>query len=84
VLLAAHPTRGVDVKGIAFIHEQLLALRAAGVAILLISEELTEVLRLSDRVCVLYEGRIVGTFDRGSIDLDRLGRLMTGAEPVAA
>jgi general nucleoside transport system ATP-binding protein len=80
VLVAAHPSRGVDVKGTAFIHEQLLGLRDRGAAVLLISEELTELVRLSDRIAVLYEGRIVGTFDRGAIDIHRLGRLMTGAE----
>ena len=79
VLVAAHPSRGVDVKGTAFIHEQLLELRDRGAAILLISEELTELVRLSDRIAVVYEGRIVGTFDRGAIDIHRLGRLMTGA-----
>jgi simple sugar transport system ATP-binding protein len=84
VLVAAHPSRGVDVKGTAFIHEQLLGLRDRGAAILLISEELTELVRLSDRIAVLYEGRIVGTFERGAIDIHRLGRLMTGAEEAPA
>ena len=84
MLLAAHPTRGVDVKGIAFVHEQLLGLRDGGTAILLISEELSEVLRLADRICVLFGGRIVGWFDRGAVDVERLGRLMTGAEAAAA
>lgn len=79
-VLAAHPTRGVDVRGIAFIHEQLLRLRQEGTAILLISEELGELLRLSDRIVVLYEGRIVGEFGRGEVDVERLGRLMTGIE----
>lgn len=83
LIMAAHPSRGVDVKGTAFIHEQLLRLRDQGAAILLISEELGEVLRLSARIAVLYEGRIVGTFDRGALDLERLGRLMTGAEAAA-
>jgi general nucleoside transport system ATP-binding protein len=84
VLLAAHPTRGVDVKGIAFVHDQLLELRDSGTAILLISEELGEILRLADRICVLFDGRIVGTFDRDTVDVERLGRLMTGAEAAAA
>ena len=82
-LLCAHPSRGVDVRGTAFIHEQLIALRERGVGVLLISEELTELLRLSDRLVVLYDGQIVGRFDRGAVDVDRLGRLMTGAEQAA-
>jgi simple sugar transport system ATP-binding protein len=84
VLVAAHPSRGVDVKGTAFIHTQLLGLRDRGGAVLLISEELTELLRVSDRLAVLYEGRIVGTFQRDAVDLDRLGRLMTGAQEAPA
>lgn len=84
VLIAAHPSRGVDVKGTAFIHDQLLGLRERGAAVLLISEELTELVRLSDRIVVLYDGRIVGTFDRGAIEIQRLGLLMTGAEAPAA
>jgi simple sugar transport system ATP-binding protein len=84
VLVAAHPSRGVDVKGTDFIHAQLLGLRDRGAAVLLISEELTELAQLSDRMAVLYEGRIVGTFDRGAIDIHRLGRLMTGAEEAPA
>jgi simple sugar transport system ATP-binding protein len=84
VLVAAHPSRGVDVKGTDFIRAQLLGLRDRGAAVLLISEELTELVQLSDRMAVLYEGRIVGTFDRGAIDIHRLGRLMTGAEEAPA
>ncbi|MBA3875520.1 MAG: heme ABC transporter ATP-binding protein [Anaerolinea sp.] len=79
-VLAAHPTRGVDVKGIAFIHEQLLRLRGEGTGILLISEELAELFRLADRIVVLYEGQIVGEFARDAVDIDHLSRLMTGVE----
>ena len=82
-LLCAHPSRGVDVRGTAFLHEQLLELRQRGVGILLISEELSELLRLADRIAVLYEGRLVGEFARQQVDVERLGRLMTGAEAVA-
>ncbi len=82
-LLCAHPSRGVDVRGTAFIHEQLLGLRERGVGILLISEELSELLRLADRIAVLYEGRLVGEFARQAVDVEQLGRLMTGAEAVA-
>jgi ABC-type uncharacterized transport system ATPase subunit len=84
LLIAAHPSRGVDVKGTAFIHGQLRTLRERGVAILLISEELSELLRLSDRIAVLYDGRIVALLKRDEVDLNRLGRLMTGAEEASA
>jgi ABC-type uncharacterized transport system ATPase subunit len=82
-LLCAHPSRGVDVRGTAFLHDQLLGLRDRGVGILLISEELSELLRLADRIAVLYEGRLVGEFARDRVDVARLGRLMTGAESAA-
>jgi simple sugar transport system ATP-binding protein len=81
LVVAAHPTRGVDIRGIAFVHDQLRELRAAGGAVLLISEELDELLSLADRVVVLYEGAIVGTLARDEFgDRARLGRLIAGAE----
>lgn len=76
VLVAAHPTRGVDVRGIAFIHERLAAAREAGAAILLISSELDELLKLADRLLVVYDGRIVA--ERTTATPDELGALMTG------
>jgi general nucleoside transport system ATP-binding protein len=79
VLVAAYPTRGVDVRGAAFVHERLLDLRAAGGAVLLVSEELDELLALSDRLVVLYEGRIAGELPAAEFDNRQLiGRLMTG------
>ncbi len=75
-LLVAQPTRGVDVGSIEFIHNQLIALRDAGVAVLLVSAELDEVMSLSDRIGVLYRGRIVGVFDGASADRSELGILM--------
>jgi simple sugar transport system ATP-binding protein len=81
VVVAAYPTRGVDVRGIAFVHEQLRAIRDEGGAVLLISEELDELLPLSDRLVVLFEGRIVGTLARADFgDRARIGRLIAGAE----
>ena len=77
-LLAAQPTRGVDVGAIEFIHSRLLELRNSGAGVLLISSELDEVLALSDRLVVIYRGRIVGTFDRGSFDEKQIGLLMAG------
>src|SRR6185312_6004034 len=79
VLLAAQPTRGVDVGAIEFIHAQLRAARDAGKAILLVSAELTEILALSDRVGVMYGGRLVAVMARADASIDVLGPLMTGA-----
>lgn len=78
IILAAQPTRGVDIGATEFIHAQLLARRDAGAAILLISTELDEVLSLSDRVAVLYEGKIVGLVDASNADVHHLGLLMAG------
>ncbi|HEX6548621.1 MAG TPA: ABC transporter ATP-binding protein [Candidatus Dormibacteraeota bacterium] len=79
VLLAAEPTRGVDVGSIEFIHRQLIRRRDAGLGVLLVSSELDEVLSLSDRVAVIYRGRIVAVLDSEEADRDRVGLLMAGA-----
>ncbi len=79
VLLAAQPTRGVDVGAIEFIHDQLRAARRAGKAILLVSAELHEILALSDRVAVMYRGKIVTEMPRADASEDVLGPWMTGA-----
>lgn len=79
-LLACQPTRGVDIRGIAFIHQCLLDFRDCGGAVLLISEELDELIALSDRIVVLYQGRITGQVSRGSADLEKIGRMMLGQE----
>lgn len=78
VLLAAQPTRGLDIGATEFVHAQLLARREAGVAVLLISTELDEILKLSDRIAVLYEGEIVDVIDSKSANLHDLGLLMAG------
>lgn len=80
VLLAAQPTRGVDVGAIEFIHDQLRAARRAGKAILLVSAELHEILALSDRVAVMYRGRIVTEMPRSAASEEVLGPWMTGAQ----
>jgi len=77
VLLAAQPTRGVDIGAIEFVHRQLIAERDSGAAILLVSAELEEVRSLSDRIAVMYEGRIV-SFEPADATEERLGLLMTG------
>ena len=79
VLLAAQPTRGVDVGAIEFIHDQLRIARRAGKAILLVSAELHEILALSDRVAVMYRGRIVTEMPRAEASEAVLGPWMTGA-----
>jgi simple sugar transport system ATP-binding protein len=79
VLIAGQPTRGVDVGSIEFIHRQLVSDRDRGLAVLLISSELDEVLSLSDRVAVLYRGRIVAVLDGAEADRERIGLLMAGA-----
>jgi ABC-type uncharacterized transport system ATPase subunit len=80
VLIAAQPTRGVDVGAIEFIHKQIVAARDGGAAVLLISSELEEILALSDRILVMYEGRIVAEFQRGRVAERELGLKMGGAE----
>ena len=83
VLLAAQPTRGVDVGAIEFIHDQLRAARAAGKAILLVSADLAEILALSDRVAVMYRGRFATVLPRAQASADVLGPFMTGAAAAA-
>jgi len=78
VVLAAHPTRGVDLGAVDFIHRRLLAERDAGRAVLLVSSELTEILALSDRVLVMFEGRIVHETRPDQTDERTLGLHMTG------
>jgi general nucleoside transport system ATP-binding protein len=78
VLIAAQPTRGVDVGATEYIHQRLLEQRDAGMAILLISEDLDEIQELSDRIAVMYEGQIVGIVDRGAATPEQLGLLMAG------
>ncbi len=79
-LVAAQPTRGLDVGSIEFIHAQLVAQRAEGRAILLISAELDELLALADRIGVLYRGRLVAVIPRAEATRERLGLLMAGGQ----
>ena len=78
LLIAAQPTRGVDVGSIEFIHQRLLQARDKGKAVLLISADLEEILSISDRIAVMYEGQIVGTLDPAEATEERLGLMMTG------
>jgi len=79
VLLAAQPTRGVDVGAIEFIHDQLRRARDAGKAILLVSADLPEVIALSDRIAVMYGGRFATVMSAAEATVERLGPFMTGA-----
>jgi len=80
LLVAVQPTRGLDVGAIEFVHKQLIAQRDAGKAVLLVSLELDEVMNLSDRILVMYEGEIVGEFDPKTTDVQTLGLYMAGAK----
>ena len=84
VLIAAQPTRGLDIGATRFVHEQLLALREAGVAVLLISADLDELLALSDRIAVLYGGRIVAQLAADGVQREQLGLYMAGKTTDAA
>ncbi len=79
LLICHEPTRGVDLGAIEQIHRRLLELRESGIGILLISSELDELISLSDRIIVMFEGRIVSEFTRGSYDRMQIGAAMTGA-----
>ena len=78
VLVISQPTRGVDIGAIEFIHEKILEKRNAGCAILLVSADLDELFRLSDRLVTLFEGRVTGEFAVGKIDRQGVGYYMTG------
>jgi simple sugar transport system ATP-binding protein len=79
LLLAAQPTRGVDVGSIEFIHQRIVRARDEGAGVLLISSELEEIMALSDRILVLYEGRVVAEFQRGAVTERELGLKMGGS-----
>jgi len=84
LLLVGQPTRGVDIGAIEFIHNQIVALRDQGAAILLVSVELEEILSLSDRIAVMFDGRIMGERLPDQTDAGELGLLMAGVNGKAA
>ena len=84
VLIAEQPTRGVDVGATEYIHAQLVAEREKGHCVLLVSAELSEILTLSDRVLVMYEGRIIADVPRAKANPDSIGLLMAGRSEAAA
>ncbi|MRS04707.1 heme ABC transporter ATP-binding protein, partial [bacterium] len=78
LLVASQPTRGLDVGSIEYIHKRLLAKRDEGCAVLLVSTELDEVMQLSDRIAVLYRGKIISIVDGKTATKEQLGLLMAG------
>jgi simple sugar transport system ATP-binding protein len=78
LVVAAQPTRGLDVGSIEYIHRRIVEQRDAGAAVLIVSTELDEVLALGDRVAVMYEGRIVGILESKAATRERVGLLMGG------
>ena len=83
LLVANQPTRGLDVGSIEYIHRRIVEMRDKGVAVLLISAELDEILSLSDRIAVMYRGEIVATLDAAKATREQLGLLMAGAKATA-
>lgn len=80
LLIAVQPTRGLDVGAIEYIHSQIVKDRDAGAGVLLVSLELDEVMNLSDRILVMYEGEIVGELDPKKTTVQELGLYMAGAK----
>ena len=80
LLIAVQPTRGLDVGAIEYIHKQLVEQRDAGKGVLLVSLELDEVMNVSDRILVMFEGEIVGEFDPKTVTVEELGLYMAGAK----
>ncbi|KUO74697.1 MAG: ABC transporter ATP-binding protein [Clostridia bacterium BRH_c25] len=78
LLIACQPTRGVDIGSIEFIHKQIIGCRDNGKAVILISSELSEIMSLSDRIAVMYRGRILGEMPRSQATVEKLGLLMAG------
>lgn len=78
LLIAAQPTRGIDVGSVEFIHQQIVGKRDTGTAILVVSAELDEIIALSDRIAVMYRGKIVALLDATTVNREQLGLLMAG------
>lgn len=81
LLIVAQPTRGLDVGSIEFIHKRIIEQRDAGVAVLLVSAELDEVMSVSDRIAVMYRGKIIATVEAKTATREQLGLLMAGITP---
>jgi len=83
ILLVGQPTRGVDIGAIEFIHRRLVAMRDSGKAVLLVSVELDEIMSLSDRILVMFNGEIVGEMAAEDADEQTLGLMMAGERQAA-
>ena len=77
LLVASQPTRGIDVGSIEFVHQQIVGQRDSGIAVMLVSAELDEILSLADRIGVIFKGRLVTVADAADLDRATIGRLMT-------
>jgi simple sugar transport system ATP-binding protein len=84
LLVAAQPTRGLDVGSIEYIHHRIVEKRDEGCAVLLVSTELDEIMQLSDRIAVMYRGQILAVVDAKTITREEIGLLMAGVVPTAA
>ena len=84
LLLVGQPTRGVDIGAIEFIHQRIIALRDSGKAVLLVSVELDEIMSLSDRIAVMFDGKLMGERLPAETDERELGLLMAGVSGEAA
>ncbi len=80
VLIAAQPTRGLDISATEYVRRRILEQRARDTAVLLISDDLDEILSLSDRIAVIYEGRIMGVMEAGEADIQEIGLMMAGVQ----
>lgn len=78
LVVAAQPTRGLDVGSVEYVHERIIAARDAGVGVLLVSTELDEILALSDRILVMFKGQLVKEFAAGQADAGQVGLAMAG------
>lgn len=84
LILANQPNRGLDIGAVAFVHDRLLRAREKGAAIVLISEDLDEILALSDRIAVIHAGRLSPPVARESVTIGQLGVMMAGDGPQEA
>jgi simple sugar transport system ATP-binding protein len=84
VIVAVHPTRGLDVAATQQVQEWLISARNGGASVLLISEDLDEVMQLGDRIAVIYEGEIVGSMPASEADREHIGLMMAGAHQSVA
>ena len=84
LLLASQPTRGLDIHATSFIREQICKARDRGLAVLWISEDLDELLSVSDRIAVIFDGRIIGIISQEDASVEEIGQLMTGMEEKAS